>query len=308
MGRKTIQTSASDIAEYSQCTLCNVVFKTENVSKSKLIQVYKAHCHTKGHLSALAGSDKDNTKDNDLREIVAKQQKQIDLLINAVKQLSQENMQLREQSIRTEHHYKQFRQDLFGRANKYGTEHENMLGYKSFNERLTALEEGRIPPPKTPKKDIEEAIQEEPEAQKPKEVIYITEDNIEEYNPYVAKQKTEFSNKFELNEETLDKINCIPEIMSDKDDDGVDTLEDIQYEIENFDLWIEYMRKNSQVVLNAGKINEIKNNIQTITLILEKIINNFKNPKYNMENRAIQEIYQLLKVIAQKEWTINDLI
>jgi hypothetical protein len=304
MGRQTVPISAADIAEYSQCSACNVVFNTEGISKSKMIQVYKNHCLTQKHLLAISTNDKvEPINTSEIECLVKKQQEQIDILIKAVKQLSQENMELAERYMRAEHRYKQLTTDLFGAANKYGRENDSLVAYKSFNERISALEKSIVATPiQTPKKEPIE----EPEA-KP-ETIFVEEDDMEQYNPYKIKEKTEFSDMFEMPDEVIDKINIFPELLDTKDEDGPETLEEIQYEIENMEYWLDFIRKNSKQVLNGGKISQITDDLKNITKVLEKIIDNFENPKYNMENKCIVNIFCLMKKYASKVWTRQDFI
>jgi hypothetical protein len=309
MGRQTVPISCDDIATYGYCSACKISFKTDNISRSKMIQIYEAHCNTKHHLNVIQNVKTEETSEDYAVQIAAlvekdiKKQEQIDILIKAVKQLSQENMEMTERFMRAEHRYKQLTTDLFGAANKYGRENDSLVAYKSFNERISALEKSIVATPiQTPKKEPIE----EPEA-KP-ETIFVEEDDMEQYNPYKIKEKTEFSDMFEMPDEVIDKINIFPELLDTKDEDGPETLEEIQYEIENMEYWLDFIRKNSKQVLNGGKISQITDDLKNITKVLEKIIDNFENPKYNMENKCIVNIFCLMKKYASKVWTRQDFI
>jgi len=304
MGRQTVPISAADIAEYSQCSACNVVFNTEGISKSKMIQVYKNHCLTQKHLLAISTNDKvEPINTSEIECLVKKQQEQIDILIKAVKQLSQENMELAERYMRAEHRYKQLTTDLFGAANKYGRENDSLVAYKSFNERISALEKGIVAAPAfTAPTPAPASIQVELE----EEIKYIDDDNIEEFNPYEIKKKTEYAQEFEFDDDIIDKINCITNILEAKDEDGIETIEDIEYQFDVFDGWLINIRANSKQILCLDKIKQISDDVKNIALVLEKIRENFYNPKYNAENKGIQKVQKMMLDYVCKIWNIDE--
>jgi hypothetical protein len=250
MGRQTVPISCDDIATYGYCAACKISFKTDNISRSKMIQIYDAHCNSKHHLNVIQNVNTEKSSEDFAVQIAAlvekdiKKQEQIDILIKAVKQLSQENMEMKERFIRAEHRYKQLTTDLFGAANKYGRENDSLVAYKSFNERISALEKGIVAahvstaPTSAPATiHVEEKNQEE--------IKYVDESNIEEYNPYEIKKKTKYSPDFEFDDDMIDKINCITNILEAKDEDGIETIEDIEYQFDVFDGWLINIRANS---------------------------------------------------------------
>ncbi len=307
MGRQTVPILASDIAEYAQCTACNVVFNTEGVSKSKMIQVYKNHCLTQKHLVAIS-TDKtvEPIDTSELESVVKKQQEQIDILIKAVKQLSQENTEMKERFMRAEHRYKQLQTDLFGAANKYGKDNDGLVAYKSLNDRISALEKGvpTAPPAAPTARSVNKPVQEK----KQEEMKYVDDDNIEEFNPYEIEKKTKLSEEHEFDDDTIDKINCILDILNEKNEDGIEAIEEIEYQFEVFDAWLINIRANSKQISRLDKIQQILDDLKNIALVLEKIREDFDNPKYNAENKAIQKLQKMMLEYTCKVWTINDFI
>jgi hypothetical protein len=310
MGRQTVPILASDIAEYAQCTACNVVFNTEGVSKSKMIQVYKNHCLTQKHLVAISNNETvEPVNTSELESVVKKQQEQIDVLIRAVKQLSQENMDMKERFMRAEHRYKQLQTDLFGAANKYGKDNDGLVAYKSLNERISVLEKG-VPKtmPTVPSAPTAGSVEQPVQEKKQEEIKYVDDDNIEEFNPYELKKKTKLSEEHEFDDDTIDKINCILDIVNAKDEDGIESIEEIEYQFEVFDAWLINIRANSKQILRLDKIQQILDELKNIALVLEKIRENFDNPKYNAENKGIQKLQKMMMEYTCKVWTINDFI
>jgi hypothetical protein len=310
MGRQTVPISCDDIATYGYCAACKISFKTDNISRSKMIQIYEAHCNTKHHLNVIQNVKTEETSEDYAVQIAAlvekdiKKQEQIDVLIRAVKQLSQENMEMTERFMRAEHRYKQLQTDLFGAANKYGKDNDGLVAYKSLNERISVLEKGV---PKTlPTAPIAPttAVQEK----KQEEIKYVNDDNIEEFNPYELKKKTKFSEEHEFDDDTIDKINCILDIVNAKDEDGIESIEEIEYQFEVFDAWLINLRANSKQILRLDKIQQILDELKNIALVLEKIRENFDNPKYNAENKGIQKLQKMMMEYTSKVWTINDFI
>lgn len=319
MGRQPVPISAADIAEYAQCSACNVVFNTEGVSKSKMIQVYKNHCLTQKHLIAISTMSQDepsNARDvSEVESIVKKQQEQIDVLMRAVKELSKENQEMKERFIRAEHRYKQLQTDLFGVANKYGKDNEGLVAYKSINERITALENRPVAPttPTVPTAPVPSVptVPSAPVEEKKEEHKYVNDDNIEDFNPYKLKKKYEIPDKYEFDDDMIEKIGCLSVIINNKDDEdeGIDAIEDFIYEFDcDFGSWLNKIRANSNEVLCLDKINQIQIDINNIVSVLEKIRDDFQNPKYNAENKGIQNLQKKMLEYAYKIWTMKDLI
>lgn len=315
MGRQTVPISAADIAEYAQCSACNVVFNTQGVSKSKMIQVYKNHCLTQKHLIAISTTSQDeasNARDvSEVESIVKKQQEQIDVLIRAVKELSKENLEMKERFIRAENRYKQLQTDLFGVANRYGKDNEGLVAYKSLNERITALENRPVPTAPTAPTVPSPSVPSAPVEKEKEEPKYVNDDNIEDFNPYTQKKKYEIPKEYEFDDDMIEKIGFLSVIISNKDDqdEGTDAIEDFIYEFEcDFGSWLNKIRANSSHCLCLDKINQIQIDINNIVSVLEKIRDDFQNPKYNANNKGIQNLQTKMLEYASKIWTIKDLM
>lgn len=317
--KQKVEVRASDIIDYSFCKCCNATFKTEGFSLSLIKQVYNTHCNTNKHKLALLNPEH-KTDNEDIKTTLEKQQKQIDILIQTVKMLNEQKEQVENRCARAEHHLRALREDLFGNKTKYGKEHENMLEYKSINERLKALETGIII-----KQDhkLQEVQQEKVrfvenvemnvfEKEEDEEQGEVEEDDpdIEQFNPYKMKEKMEFTNTFEFEDNNVMIILDFANIINDKDneEENVDILENIQFEYETLDQWIVFMEKNSSDPIDSKKIKTIKEELELITGLLERIKNNFTNPKYTMSNNVISKIYQIMLKYCSKQYTIKDLL
>jgi hypothetical protein len=325
--KQKVEVKASDIIDYSFCKCCNTTFKTEGFSLSLIKQVYNNHCNTNKHKLALLNPE--HKPDNeDIKTTLEKQQKQIDILIQTVKMLNEQKEQVELRCSRAEHHLRLLKEDLFGNKNKYGKEHENMLEYKSFNERLKALENGQQDH-KVEEKQVfkEEVVKVEEKREvrfvenvemnvfEKEEEIEQEEDkqddpDIEQFNPYKLKEKMEFTNTFEFEDNNIMIIHDFSNIINQKDneEENVDLLENIQFEYETLEQWLIFMEKNSSDVIDSIKIKTMKEELFTIIQLLERIKNNFTNPKYTMSNSVISKIYQMMLKYATKQYTIKDLI
>lgn len=313
--RQKVDITAGDVIDYSYCTYCNVTFKTEGCL-SVMKQVYKTHCDSKKHQAALLNPDYRND-DQDIKITVEKLQKQVDILIHAVKILNEQKEEVELRCSRAENQLRILREDLFGRKNQYGKEHENMLEYKSLNERLKALETGVII------NKVEEVKQDKVEPIKQEKVQFDDEinviekeecineeDDIEQFNPYKIKEKTEFTNTFEFEDKNVMLINNFANIVNEKDDkdDNIENLENIQFEYEKLELWIVYIEKNNTKLININKIKIIKEELYVIITWLGKIIKDYTKYYMDKNKPAIVTIYEMMLKYSTKQHTVNDLI
>jgi len=66
MGRKLIKITSNDINCYGQCKTCNIVFKSENKNRGKLLQDYNRHINSKRHNQILYNLENNNLENNNL--------------------------------------------------------------------------------------------------------------------------------------------------------------------------------------------------------------------------------------------------
>ena len=81
MGRKLIKITSNDMDCYGQCKTCNIVFKSENKSRGKLLQDYNRHINSKRHNQILYNLENNNLENN-LNNRVAELEKKLENLMS----------------------------------------------------------------------------------------------------------------------------------------------------------------------------------------------------------------------------------
>jgi hypothetical protein len=331
MGRQTNPITSNDLAHYGQCSLCKMVFKTEGVSKSKLIQVYESHCKTKGHQLALAAEEVPLHSDH-----VDKLREQNQKLILIIKQFNDENKRLEERCKQMERNFKRLQEDLFGKPNKHGKNNEEMLKYKSLSEtckllseRISALEQNQF----VSKKDNVESEDDATVASEDDATVASEDDatvatvdatvaseddatveseddeqNEKEYNPHYdsyGRNRNNFYNTYEIPKPIGYKIDAFKILLEDRDNENQENIEEIHDEIVALSCWIK--EKKKEVKCNEKKVDILLNDLEFIDLELYKLLSNWKNTNYQIPNEKIEKIDTLLKKFNERVWTYTDL-
>lgn len=164
MGRKSLALSVEEIEKYKGCIMCGMAFKLvndatkEEYSISKLKGQYESHIASKRHQDVMKMLENipptvATTYTNSLEVRVKQLEERIEYLLN--RDIKHEQLLIRYHNeianyrgdtTTCRNSMKSLREDLFGKGRKYGTNHHEMMNYKSFDERLHQLEEVMINP------------------------------------------------------------------------------------------------------------------------------------------------------------------